>query len=295
MTNRKIQRLTFDCLQYYLKKFRPLKFFHPVDKDYEYTSVNERDRYEGPWRRLNPLVSPVRFHDIGAPSWIEQQRVLRAFWRVRLFFELKDAIAISCITWPKKDISAIWQMKLEDLNDVPTRFRDDEWTARLLGQTEAEHDSELYVHQQVTLLEAELIQSVVDYLGEGRKLMRESTFLKLKSDWATSPSPRNSKEWDWEDMCEPHISPMWLFFYNMSGGSGMHLAEPNTPLQHVSFAPFRRLGVAIWCRSLLSKYEFLASVPQLEAYRSMLSACSTAWRSVLTPSERIEANKENES
>lgn len=285
VTNRKIQHLAFDCLQFYLDTFRSLKPLHPVDKDYRYESINEdHGRYEGPWR-LDPVTFPVDVQDIGTPSWIEQQRVLRALWRIWLFHDLKVEAAYSCITWPEKDLVEIRRMGLGDLYDVPLTFRDDEWTARLLDYSDFDRGPD-------TLLEAELIQSVVDYLAEGRELMPDSTYLKLKTEWASSAVTPSSEECDWDDINTPHDSPMWLFFCNMSGCSSIHEAEPLSPLQHVSFAPFRRLGFPIWCRERLSGYGLLAHAD--DGWDPRLALCSTAWRSVLTEDERAAADEENQ-
>lgn len=333
-TNGRIQRLGVDCLRYYLEIFKELKPMHLVDKEYRYPPTSkpiqvnqgltqlevlqdyvdrinsnqsfhpvdrikeqiykEGWRYEeGPWL-LTPETMEADIQDIGAPSWIEQQRVLRTLWQIRLWHELKDAIGTSCITWPEKDISAIWQMKLEDLYDVPTRLPDDQWKAQLLADSDEARDigrdGELVI---------ELLRTVVAFLSESREPIKETTYLQLKGDWASSPLVEDPEEWYPEDMDKPHQSIMYWFYTRMSGQpdkilGGEHLADPGHPLQHVEFGPFRKLGFAIWCRDRLCGYGFMPSGQDAKARFEIRSSCHTAWRSVMTEEERRKLIEVNE-
>lgn len=95
-------------------------------------------------------------------------------------------------------------------------------------------------------LEVELIQSVVDYLAEGREPLSESTYSKLKAAWTPPLEPPLRHAWDWESLDDCHVSPMWRHFYHISGSATCHQPDPFTSLQHVPFLPYRRLGFAIW-------------------------------------------------
>lgn len=51
-TNRRIQRLTFDCVQYYLDRFKSLRPSHLADEGFRYGSKNNigDEDYVGPWQ-----------------------------------------------------------------------------------------------------------------------------------------------------------------------------------------------------------------------------------------------------
>lgn len=41
------------------------------------------------------------------PSWIEEQRVTRAFWRIQIFHDPQKAAAASLLNWPEEDIEEL--------------------------------------------------------------------------------------------------------------------------------------------------------------------------------------------
>ena len=105
VTNRKIQRLTFGCLDFYLGRFLELKPSQPAGfycDGMPWINVEGQDDFLGPWKEK---VKNAKFYypvqSIGPPSWLEQQRVYRLFWRRQLSDDLKAVIHDSDrTTWP---------------------------------------------------------------------------------------------------------------------------------------------------------------------------------------------------
>jgi len=78
-----------------------------------------------PWQDKLPneiFHFPVR--DIGPPSWVERQRVQRAFWRIQVFFDIRHALDGKRVVWDSSDVAEPLSGKGEvwgaaDLYDVP--------------------------------------------------------------------------------------------------------------------------------------------------------------------------------
>lgn len=91
-TNRKLTSLALDCLKFYLARFQTLKPDHPI------TEVSL-----GAYRSTQN-VQGQRFvrNESGPPDWVEEQRALRAFWRIQLIYDLKQAA--SSLSWSEADL-----------------------------------------------------------------------------------------------------------------------------------------------------------------------------------------------
>lgn len=118
------------------------------------------DHFIGSWQQ-KPEEKPFPVQDIGAPTWIEEQRVLRAFWRVQLFHDLKTVVNTCLLRWRGVDVMALDRMIVVDLYYVP-------WYNLLNPYAEGLED---------TVLEQELIRSVVEYSKEDRPTIIAPTFL----------------------------------------------------------------------------------------------------------------------
>ncbi|KAL2063591.1 hypothetical protein VTL71DRAFT_5396 [Oculimacula yallundae] len=260
----KIQYLTMDCLQYYLAKFQPLRPSHLADPKFGFARRQWNDNVEEPWQQI------------------------RALWRTRLFYELKNTVRTFCITCPPEGISEIKRLdNINDLYDAPMDFADGDegyWTG------DGTHNVSLMA------LEWELIQSVTDYLSEAREPLSVSTYSRLKDKWALSPFlPSDEEEFEWNQLESSQSSTMWGFWDANSGSPYPHYDRALTPLQHVPFAPYRRLGFAIWCAERFRLYGFLTlkedSGDPLRQHVN--TSCQAAWRSILTTEERLQLEDEN--
>ncbi len=52
-----------------------------------------------------PVKKPFPIHDLGPPTWVEEQRVLRAFWRMQLFHDLERAAANGSIPYLSTELA----------------------------------------------------------------------------------------------------------------------------------------------------------------------------------------------
>ncbi|CZR70294.1 uncharacterized protein PAC_20196 [Phialocephala subalpina] len=263
-THRKITCLTISCLSFYLRRFTPLRPSHLVDKTYRFingATGASRSEYYPAWKE-NPALEPFPVVDIGHPTWVEEQRVFRAFWRVQLVHDMRASRAV-----PDGQFLKLDGMSVVDFYDIPL-------------QTLIESPREPCFYQQVILLEHELIWSVVDYMAEDRRTIEGPDFLRTRRDWQipTSQEPRDSKTMD------DYSSLTCDLMYHISGW-GHPMAGDASPIQHVPFVLFRRLGFAIWDEERLSKYGF---------YGCQRGSLFAAWRSVLGPDEIAEVERVNQ-
>jgi len=283
-TNRKIGRLSVGCLEYYLTKFKRLRPSHLTDKDFKFESTNNPDEpYIGSYQ-LKPAETPFPVRDIGPPTWVEYQRVLRAFWRSQLFDELISALDDSSIIWPEDRLK--WLRSRIDVKPIMVFYNVP--TSNLLGQDEFAGDPEPYICDQDTLLEHELLLSVRYYVQENKKMIKYSKYRQLRRDWPTYTS--GSQE-DRETVGSCHLSRTWHFFFRLGGRMSEHwFGNWRSPLQHVQFEPFRRLGFAIWDTPRLSGYGFLSSEILVS---SLYDPYYVAWRSILGQDVLAEVERVN--
>lgn len=271
-TSRKVNRLVFGCLEYYLDRFKVLRPFHRATFSFDSMPFAEvLPDIIGPWQEKEAnTIYYYPVHDIGPPSWVEQQRVLRVFWRIELSRALNTAVDASRIIWPQiKGFEGVNQMSSADLCHVGLIFFG-ERGGRVLDF------EELMVRE--TLLEHELLESAIKYRQDTREIIPESTYWRLTKDWLHSSMPTNQK--DWETLDVTYTSPMWEYFYDLTGTCLYHEVRRFTPLQHIKFAPFRPFGFAIWSMARMVGYGLLvpaeeygvgAQVPYYEAWRNLLS------------------------
>jgi len=283
-TNRKIGRLSIGCLSYYLHKFKPVRPSHPTDKDFKFESINNPDEpYIGSWQ-LKPAETPFPVRDIGPPTWVEQQRVLRAFWRLQLYNELVSALNDSSIIWAGDRL--MWLKVMANLDRLMMFY--DVPTYNLLGQDEFAGDPGPYICEQDTLLEHELLLSVQYYVQENKKMIKYSKYRQLRRDW---PLYTSGNQEDTETVGNCHLSPTWRFFHNLTGRTSEHwYGNWSSPLQHVQFEPYRRLGFAIWDTPRLSGYGFLSSEVDFSQWNNLYYV---AWRSILGQDVLAEVEKVN--
>jgi hypothetical protein len=74
-----IQRLAYSCLRELLARCKNIRPSHLLDPKFKFTdnAINE-------W----PPGIAYSPQDCGPPSWVEEERILRALWRLQIFFDL---------------------------------------------------------------------------------------------------------------------------------------------------------------------------------------------------------------
>jgi hypothetical protein len=273
-TNRKVQHLTFGCLEYYLDRFRALRPFQTAGFSFDSTYWTERADLLGPWKdKPAETVYFYPIHGVGFPSWLEQQRVLRAFWRIQLSRDLNTAVDTSRIVWPKEERwKGANRITAAELCDVPVKS--------------LEYSDLIDIEE---ILEHELLESALEYTQEIKEVINESSYWGLKKDCAIGSMATNQEECEILDLT--FRSNMWWFFSNLTGSLWGH--EPNfrSPLQHVEFELWRRFGFAIWSTARMAKYGLL--LPTGIYGRGLEKPFYEAWRNLLTQDERDVVDKEN--
>jgi hypothetical protein len=283
-TNRKIQRLAFGCLDFYLNRFRSLKPFNSAGFSFDSTPFAEWDGdLIGPWQE-KPANSVYYYpvQDIGRPSWLEQQRVVRVFWRIQLSHDLKAAVDSSRIVWPEMDEEGYMRVDNigpADLCDAPGFFMDDAGGFLL--------DAEEILERE-TLLEHELLETAIQYTREVQEGIDDAAYWQLKKDWATASTPRSPEDCVALDLT--FRSNMWSYFYELTGRPGWHIMDSVSPLQHVKFDLFRRFGFTIWSTARMAAYGLLLARDEYAA--GMHPPYFEAWRNLLTQEERDSVDKE---
>jgi hypothetical protein len=261
-TNRMIVHRTACCLDYYLERFKALRPKHLLDKDFQFVSEFQglERRYVPSWQ-LKPAENPFPVQDIGPCTWLEQQRVLRAYWRVQLGGEIQNAARKGVMHWSVDGMSVIDLCCYVDIDN-------------LLDDNDHDENSygEPYVYQQGTLLERELLESVLHYEENSMRPVSVPAQLGFAPFNISTISEDDREVLGW------HTSITYTFFYKLGGRPGHHIPMgPCSPLQHVAFKPFRGLGFAIWSRERMVAYGFLDP----DARSDQDHTYFLAWKSVL--------------
>ena len=85
-TSYQITCLSINCFEYYLHRFRTLRRQHLVEEDFRFCSNGLPNRPDGAAKirawQFKPLGKYCEVVDVGPPSWVEEQRAIRAFWRL---------------------------------------------------------------------------------------------------------------------------------------------------------------------------------------------------------------------
>ena len=132
----------------------------------------------------------------------------------------------------------------------------------------SDSDPEPNLFQQGTLFEHELILTVLVYVEENNTSTVGPDLLQTFRTWSTpiAKEPEDSRTMnDWS-------SWTYRFFYDLNSGGSAHIGEGFcSPLQHVSFQPFMRLGFA-WVTDRMNGYGLLYGEPYLANYHGYLHA-----------------------
>jgi hypothetical protein len=254
-TARQLTCISLDCLEFYLVRFRALRPDRLVDPKFKFNATTA------------PESCKFDVQDVGPPSWTEEQRVTRAFWRLQLLYDLKKAATNSLLNWPENDIKAMNDLQPMDL-----------------------YGPQMHLEQGVerrTPPEYEEINSVTDYMREVQGcqdptqlwLARASGPREVQRDWAI-PAPEGK---DWRKLVDP--SPGYRFHRYASSDSWNNYS----PLFLTKFDSFRSLGFAFWSWERMCAYGLPVPATPVRQYRHQY--CYYAWQSILSPDEIAEAER----
>ncbi|KAH8646796.1 hypothetical protein BX600DRAFT_503656 [Xylariales sp. PMI_506] len=294
-TQRRIDYMVTKCLQFYLDRFRALRLFHLTDTKFVFGSGNYKGRsqphYIGAWEQ-NPSQTAFPVYNIGSPTWLEEQRVLRAFWRFQLFNDLKTAREKSLLEWSDTDLKRLDEATVMDLHDPFGDYNDfDDSSPEPELVLDEDHEPNIY--QQDTLVENEAVRYAMEYTEAEQVVVPEDP-VKTRKDWPILVEG----EMDWEYFSYHNYAPHAFFHEVMGSSHGQVINGPCSPIQHISFDPFRRLGFAIWSIERMVGYGFLQPIWNPEKSESenkpfTRNSVLNAWRSVLSDDELAEVAEIN--
>ncbi|KAJ3954088.1 hypothetical protein N0V92_009426 [Colletotrichum tropicale] len=95
LTARRICCLTWACLEYYRSQWKSVTPCHLENGPFAWGAR------EKAWRQ-NPQGRPYTPQPLSPPCWMEEQRVMRGFWRLQLLLDLKLAISEDRLDWALK-------------------------------------------------------------------------------------------------------------------------------------------------------------------------------------------------
>ncbi|KAF6806175.1 hypothetical protein CMUS01_14436 [Colletotrichum musicola] len=224
LTVRRISCLTWACLEYYRAKGSSAIPSHEVGRPLGSDGYINRK----PWRQEYFPGKPYKPQPLGMPCWMEEQRVMRGFWRLQLVLELKRATSEERLDWALED-----------------------------GKMEVSPET---LFARWTWQEEEFL-TVVDFIDDfqGRSILTKHchglppppAHYASASNWQYPPAPgiidnRSSRE---EKSKIP--PPCWSFYWIRLRGM------TTSPIRGCPFWPYRKLGLAIWERDKLEALELL--------------------------------------
>ena len=225
-----IERLADSCLRELLHRCRNIRPSHSADPQFRFTddAVNE-------W----PPGISYSPQDCGPPSWVEEERVLRALWRLQVFFDLRREIPDTPWLGPRSqklgniDGSEFWKAlpawELDEIDCVYECLQD------IIGQ-DSNNSSELSAPVQSRdrmrqLPVAPLVGIVEAWPAAGWELEAPQNLMKDNQEASLRPNPG------------------FNFFRTLGSLGG------RSPLDGTDFREFRRIGFGIWSMKRLCGLE----------------------------------------
>lgn len=234
-----LHHVAHSCLQDLNDRCLALEPYHLLDPAFQY-------RPNLPIR--HPLGQRYQPQDIGSPSWVEEQRVCLALWRLQLLLCLREA-TLSVLGWPEEDLERFQSMEPDQLwESLPS------WE---LETVKCVHEYLCESQEQVTMD----LSTTKTSQGSVRLLSRCLT-QKIRYDWPTA-SPRDDEAgWLWGQSTRQLNGPSrgYLFL------TGPLRYSPQSPLKGASFGVFRRFGFSIWDLKRLAALGFMEELRGCEAF-----------------------------
>ncbi|OLN97306.1 hypothetical protein CCHL11_01004 [Colletotrichum chlorophyti] len=234
----RIRALSQMCINHYLQRIRAAE----ADKRIELLST---------------------YKAFGCPSWVEEQRVIRAFWRVQLVTELKLAAENSRVRSSTEDIESPGQMDIENfydsgINNLKSAFHEVMTAMEYLEyfDTDGRKDgSALRSHSSPYHQTSENVAPSTVALPMDASTRRSALVLPADGLWIVDSMAR-----------------------------GAH-----SPIKYAGFEPYRGMGFAIWDRARLAGMG-LAS-PAGQGRVTGLGSYFSSWVKLLGTQDMAQAEK----
>lgn len=285
VTAQRVRDWSQACLAHHLQQLRDAqpRLRRPADPDFSYTRGYGPDNAMVPgWQRQCEGV-PYKTPAMAPASWVEEQVVVRAFWRLQMLLDLQSAAKEGRLGgWPDGDVRQISTMKLEEV----------------LGQTGPldTQASPLVAQYQELFTVAEYLQDQIGHVSvPGLPAIADPMPHRIPETVPEATDPN-----------DPRLlsSPHWYLSHGLYVRPGIDLTfasvlqSKQSPVWGVSARIFRRLGLTIWERSrlaLLGLEEAPVSRTRGLSREGFDKPCSYfwfQWRSLLRPDELSLVEKE---
>lgn len=292
VTSRLIQNLADRCLHVFLERFRTLR---PESNPSRQKGSRKRagQPYHVDYVDGKPVGTPYNVQSLDGFQWEEEQRVLRAIWRVQLIYELKRAVLkVQNLKWEDPSMLSstptIRQSSPLDSEELTSfyGFRYDYqkfiWPVRYqLGQLwDDRYDLRSVIHPEYEELRA-VAEFIREQHGEeawrnyinGLLCLRTLDYTRPKIITVLSPTPNC-----WRTLVGTNDATRFYFCPRES--------PDELPFWHQNFDHFAYFGFAVWGKVRMQRYGFLkdgkcrpwAKVPHawysIANVPSILSNCS---------------------
>ncbi|KAK7955660.1 uncharacterized protein PG986_004882 [Apiospora aurea] len=272
-TARHLTSLSIDCLKFYRARFGRMKPCHPTVSAKQFESMppeTRKDLHMEPWHD-QPRGRRVPVHDIGSPTWLEEQLVIRAFWCLQTIVDIRKAATASSSRlvgegWLREDLKQLRDWKRHNVYSLEKLLR------TLLGRATVCRTlaSSIQYRQMMAImhyLEAAHQRSWPDPHLTGQQR------LEVKRDW---PAPRRRRR-DLERLGRPSKAHHLYDFL-----------QSNSYTSLGSLAPYNALGFAVWSDERMGAASLVSSramsgggLDEFRRYRF-----TYAWLSVLGADDR---------
>lgn len=224
-----IQCFTESFFETYLDRVKALRPSHLLDPQFRYSNSNKACLEHPEGRRYEPAL-------LDAPSWIEIQRISRAFWRTQLSCDLVEYRLFLREKGSPKDVQR--QLTSENPRQVWAELEPLELAPWELDEINCVYDylDEIGASNAPTSLNPQETVNLPSIKHSATPWMHQAVPLDTEADhlWSQCTAALGC----------PSIG--YCFFHRYAR------KIPNSPLQGTSFAPFRRLGFGIWDLKKLS-------------------------------------------
>lgn len=253
-----IQQITKSFFETYLKRMRSLELMHMAE------DIPCHPSRPIPFETIpGRTYRPAELHE---PSWIEEQRVIRALWRTQVYFDIRDLLTSE----PGSAVDMWHSLHIQKPSDL-WKKSDEDFHLRGLIEMDSVHDHLRDINS-----------------SDGRSTDNDKAVLTLpelilNGIGVSQQRPRQdyaADAWMQTEECLGIISP-GLNYFITRGQSG-----PTSYIRGLSFEPFQRLGFGIWDRQKLATWEMmrvprkakspLAAVP----WQQTREEVTYTWRSV---------------
>lgn len=250
LTARRICCLTWACLEYYREICSSVTPSH-LDVPFAWGTWAEK-----PWRQEVPPGKPYKPQPLGPSCWVEEQRVMRGFWRLQLLVDLRLAASDGRLDWNLGEGQS--KLSPEDLY-APWTWQEEEFLT---------------------------VVDFLDHFQDGAHILAQHCCHSLPG-----PPPHYASASRWQDppvpgVLEPMFSreetsklrPSCWGFYNVT-----LRGVQRSPIRGCPFWPYRKLGMAIWDKEKLEALEmpvtrsrsperpWVSTAYQVFTWRSLLS------------------------